>query len=719
VPASADRARYLTSLASTAIFDACGDLELPHETRGALVEWGGAYGQAVRLTGPWRLRLLDGEQEASLGSTFVRSSPVPGGFRSEHRWRNVDLVHEVAALPDPPGVLRSIRLASAAGSGLPLRVASRFEPFLFPVAVEGVQPTRFRVESVGGGIDVTQRIFGLRYRSTVPALRTTLDGASWEGGTREGPVREVGSEHDLGGGSDRPGTISWMIAGGLRRTVSNAGPAFDRVLADPAAAVRAQADADDVWLRSTPVLNFPEAPALEAAYGIAREGLRRLYCAPGEDLTGLRAGLPWYDAIWCRDVAWMLPAVLWLGDHEWAEKAIDSVFRFQGRSDVPILGGEAGELPMQIAPGPIFLYGTSDTSLYYPTLVERLLRHAGASAFRADWRTAIERILSWGVGRTDGSTGLLRNGGEVEKMDTFAAAITRIRFGIDAPDTTIWDSADRRDHAIDVQVLWWQALRSAQALLPDLPGAETRARQLATTIGERYWWPEEGYLFDTLREGRPGTEIRPNALRAVSAGLVPPDRARSIVDRALRDDLTTDWGLRTLSARDPGYRPQGYHQGQVWPIATAWAADAAFAAGATERGIAIVERLARQLVQQGGLAHECFRGDRDEPFDSCFLLGFSLGPFLGLLFERIWGLSLDAATPSLSVRPAFPAGWRAVSLDRLRIGEGHASLRWNAGTLCVAWTGARPLHVVTVERSVEVAPGGSVDVPAPIVSTEP
>ena len=68
----------LTSLTSAALLDGRGDIELMRETRGTPVDWGGVYGQLVRLTGPWRLSLIAGDSVSGLPTTQV-SSRVDGG----------------------------------------------------------------------------------------------------------------------------------------------------------------------------------------------------------------------------------------------------------------------------------------------------------------------------------------------------------------------------------------------------------------------------------------------------------------------------------------------------------------------------------------------------------------------------------------------------------------------------------------------------------------
>ncbi len=713
------RPTVLRSLLSAVLLDRRGDLELARECRGAVSEWGGVYGQLVRLTGSWRLSLTTPEGSADLPST-ARGTTVDGElFESHHRWGAVEGVHRVVPLVHAPGAVRVLALRSSGEAPVSVEVTSTFVPFLLPVLVEGIRPVSFELEASGATVRARHRGFALELRSNPPPAELGVDGGTWSGARRHGPVREVTSRHALRLDPGKEAALRWELVGGLERDLRGFPAEPPGGPAEPASVAAELRQAEAAWEAATPVLGFPDAPELERAYGLARSALRRLYTQPGDGLTGLAAGFPWYAAIWCRDVAWMLPAVAWLGDLDWAERTVASVLRYQSVSDLPMVGGEAGELPMQIAPGPIFFYGTSDTTLYYPALALRLVRHGLDPARLAPWSTALGRAVAWGLRRTDPATGLLRHGGEAAELAAATESLARVRYGIDAVDTTIWDSADRRDHAIDVQVLWLEALRAASelGLASGEGGSATSlsalADRLESTVQRRYAWPEERYLYDSIRRGAPVAKLRPNALRAVSAGVVAGEVARSVVRRAAEPDLSTAWGVRTLSARDPGFSPEAYHDGQVWPIATAWAADAAFAAGETDLGAGYLGTIARAFAAEDGLANECYRGDRPEPFDSCFLLGLSVGPFLSVLFERLWGLVPDSRDPSLSVRPSFPPSWRRSTLGGLRVGGGRVDLDREDRTLAVTWHGFRPLRVSTPLGSATLADGDRTTLPLP------
>ena len=127
--------------------------------------------------------------------------------------------------------------------------------------------------------------------------------------------------------------------------------------------------------------------------------------------------------------------------------------------------------------------------------------------------------------------------------------------------------------------------------------------------------------------------------------------------------------------------------------------------GDRDRGLAFLRTNAERIVRENGLANECYRGDRDEPFDSCFLLGFSIAPFLTTIFERLWGLTVRFHEGTLRVDPAFPSGWTGAALRRLRVGPGWVDLEWTPGAVEVRWSGPTELRVEGRSGSIRLAAG--------------
>ncbi|MCI4348875.1 MAG: hypothetical protein L3J93_01470 [Thermoplasmata archaeon] len=692
--------------ASFALLNGVGELRLPRETRGADVDWGGIYAQGIRLTGPWRIAFTEGGSAVDLdAATLARISNLPGGAEAVHQVGGWQFLDRITPSDAPPGIVRTIELAGPGSEPNLAGLTVSFEPFLAPVLIEGIRPEEIR--AVGSGRLFTFHTHGFAFAIECDPAPTsvTYGGDAWSGVERTGEPGLLTLAWDLDRHVRGPSSVRIHLYGGLESSIRPA-----RALhTDASDLLRGAGDLWEAWISSTPTLEFPDAPELELAYRTARTALRMLYTSPAPGIDGLVAGFPWYSSLWGRDLAWMIPAVAWLGDFAWAERSLATAFRFQAHANIPILGAAAGEIPMQLSPGPIFLYGTSDTTLYYPCLVRQHAEHTGATEFAQQVFPSLSRIVDWGLRKGVGGSALVTNGGEVAVM-RHETEVGRVHVGIDAADTTIWDSTDRRDHAIDVQVLWADCLEAIESLARALghdPPANLvgRATAVRNEIRERYLWSDEGYLYDSIREGKPVRKVRPNALRAVSAGILEPDLERALVLRAAKEDLTTAWGVRTLSSTDASYNPTAYHDGQVWTIATAWAASAALRAGEHELGVAYLRTIALRYLEEGGYANECYRGDRAEPFNSCFLLGFSVAPFLSTLFDSLWGIRPEMSHSVVRIDPRFPATWRSARLANLSLGRGKLSIDWTPGRMRVIWNGPSALGVTTGSGSVVVQPG--------------
>jgi glycogen debranching enzyme len=104
----------------------------------------------------------------------------------------------------------------------------------------------------------------------------------------------------------------------------------------------------------------------------------------------------------------------------------------------------------------------------------------------------------------------------------------------------------------------------------DRPADEARLRREAETLFQRFnetfWWEAEGtYYLGLNGRKQPIETVASNAGHLLSSGIVPPERARRVVDRLMAPDMWSGWGIRTLSSDHPAYNPFSYHTGSVWP----------------------------------------------------------------------------------------------------------------------------------------------------------
>jgi predicted glycogen debranching enzyme len=143
-----------------------------------------------------------------------------------------------------------------------------------------------------------------------------------------------------------------------------------------------------------------------------------------------------------------------------------------------------------------------------------------------------------------------------------------------------WVVTPRRGKPVEVQALWYNALRlmalwAQQLGEPPDPWFEM-AQQTEQSFHQRYWFAPGGYLYDVIDgEGGDDRSLRPNQIFALSLRfpVLRQERWQSVIN-VVRDHLLTPIGLRSLSPNHPDYkatyagdlraRDAAYHQGTVW-----------------------------------------------------------------------------------------------------------------------------------------------------------
>jgi glycogen debranching enzyme len=85
-------------------------------------------------------------------------------------------------------------------------------------------------------------------------------------------------------------------------------------------------------------------------------------------------------------------------------------------------------------------------------------------------------------------------------------------------------------------------------------------------FNEAFWDEELGfYAYALDGEKKKVLTVASNAGHCLWSGIVPPERAKKVVQRLMAPDMWTGWGIRTLSANHPAYNPYNYQTGSVWP----------------------------------------------------------------------------------------------------------------------------------------------------------
>ncbi len=233
------------------------------------------------------------------------------------------------------------------------------------------------------------------------------------------------------------------------------------------------------------------------------------------------------------------------------------------------------------------LYHTADATLWFFQAIERYLQ---ASNDRTTLQILLPRLMEiadchlrgthYGIG-VDPADGLLRQGAEGYQLTWMDAKVGD------------WVVTPRRGKAVEINALWYNALRLLEGWLRAEKGDEMarpyaeHAARAKQSFNQRFWSDELGYLYDIV-DGEQGDDsaCRPNQVLAISLTHPVLDETRwsTVMDKVAKE-LLTPLGLRTLSRQHPDYkaryfgdlrsRDAAYHQGTVWawligPFIDAW-----------------------------------------------------------------------------------------------------------------------------------------------------
>jgi predicted glycogen debranching enzyme len=234
------------------------------------------------------------------------------------------------------------------------------------------------------------------------------------------------------------------------------------------------------------------------------------------------------------------------------------------------------------------LYHTADATLWFFHALIRYLVHTGDKHLLQHLLPELIDIVGHHLRGTrfnihvDPKDGLLTQGQEGYQLTWMDAKVDD------------WVVTPRRGKAVEINALWYNALRLLEGWLRDLDrleeaeGVAGHAAKAKESFNRRFWYKQGGYLYDVVdgEKGRPDPSCRPNQLFAISLEhpILDPTRWEAVLEVA-RQKLLTPVGLRSLAPGERDYkarydgdvraRDAAYHQGTVWawligPFIDAW-----------------------------------------------------------------------------------------------------------------------------------------------------
>ncbi len=366
--------------------------------------------------------------------------------------------------------------------------------------------------------------------------------------------------------------------------------------------------------------------------------------ARGKEKTVI-AGYHWFSD-WGRDTMIALPGLTLITKRFDVARSILSEFaQHVDRGMLPNRFPDVGETPE---------YNTVDATLWFFEAIRSLLHYTDDHEFvRVNLYDVLTDIIEWHVRGT-------RYGIQVCTDGLLSAGEAGVQLTWMDAKVGDWVVTPRRGKAVEIQALWYNALKVMEELAAKFSDEANRtlyaemAERASASFNEQFWNEEASSLFDVIDGETRDASIRPNQIFAESLyhSMLSREKARRVVETVERE-LLTPFGLRSLSPNDSQYRPRyegdslsrdgAYHQGTIWawlmgPFITAYVKAHNRSDEARERARTYLANFITHL-SEAGLGHisEIFDGDAPHTPNGCIAQAWSVAEVLRAAVEDVNG----------------------------------------------------------------------------------
>jgi predicted glycogen debranching enzyme len=408
----------------------------------------------------------------------------------------------------------------------------------------------------------------------------------------------------------------------------------------------AEFEAAEIARRASLVVGLP---SIDIVQDLARAADQ--YVVSRDQCKSVIAGYHWFGD-WGRDTMIALPGLtLVTGRYDVARSILREFAAYADRGMLPNRFPDAGETPE---------YNNVDSTLWFFEAVRAYLAYTSDYSFVETYLyDTLADIVSWHVTGT-------RYGIRVDQDGLLAAGEEGVQLTWMDAKVGDWVVTPRRGKAVEIQALWYNALRVMEDLADrfgDKAGSARAARmadQARESFEHLFWNEGAGCLYDAIDGGERDGSLRPNQILAVSLthSMLSPERAKQVVEVVERE-LLTPVGLRSLARDDARYCPRyegdgptrdaSYHQGTVWawlfgPFVTAFMRVNEGSDEARVRAAAWIAGF-REHLTEAGLGHisEIFDADAPHTPRGCAAQAWSVAEVLRCAAEDVFASRAQSA----------------------------------------------------------------------------
>ncbi|WP_051973321.1 glycogen debranching N-terminal domain-containing protein [Cryobacterium sp. MLB-32] len=411
------------------------------------------------------------------------------------------------------------------------------------------------------------------------------------------------ADADLAVDADGLTTASWNVLIPAHGSVS---VSWELVIVDPSAVVRGARGESD-WAGVTATADDSRLGAWVDTALKDLAGLRMVTREQPNDVF-LAAGAPWFFTLFGRDSIWAARMLLPLGTGL-AGSTLRVLAALQGTETVAATAEQPGKIMHELRPGtlnmpgeetslPPLYYGTVDATALWINLLHDAWKWGMPDAEVEELLPNLESALVWmrSYGDSDGD-------GFLEYVDSTGHGLANQGWK-DSGDSIQWRDGRLAEGPIalcEVQAYAYEAALGGAALLEHFGragGADWRewAATLKTRFNEEFWIesPDGAYPAVALDARKLKVDtVTSNIGHLLGTGILDEEGSRLVARRLVSPELSSGYGLRTMSSDSAGYWPLSYHGGSVWTHDTAIAIAGLGRAGFAAEAATLIEGLLR------------------------------------------------------------------------------------------------------------------------------
>jgi predicted glycogen debranching enzyme len=374
--------------------------------------------------------------------------------------------------------------------------------------------------------------------------------------------------------------------------------------------------------------------------------LRQLFLAAdqfvvkrGDDLRTIIAGYHWFSD-WGRDTMIAMPGLCFATQRFDDAKKIIRAFA-NNVSD--------GMLPNRFADyGEACEYNTVDATLWFFNAIYKYYKYTADKDLVKSMLPVLKDIIDWHDKGTRfnihvDTDGLIYAGKDGVQLTWMDAKVGD------------WVVTPRRGKAVEINALWYNALRVMEELMRETGSEgeakryEERAGKVNEKFNEVFWNNTQGGLYDFVDGEIKNDDIRPNQIYALSLPfpVVVGNKAKKILE-LITSKLLTPRGLRSLASNhndykseylgDGWHRDAAYHQGTAWSFLIGPYVDALIKLkgknGKTEAS-ALISSFFEHLNEAGvGTISEIFDAEPPHQARGCIAQAWGVAEVLRVILEH-------------------------------------------------------------------------------------